>query len=103
MTVIEIRPHRWGWKAFEAPGGEPVFQKKDQAIGYAETRACPFAPEQVTRAREGATSRSPGTTKGANCPENLVLTPHRRARQHRAALSCLGVSPGAPPDPLSAG
>jgi hypothetical protein len=20
MTVIEIRPHRWGWKAFEAPG-----------------------------------------------------------------------------------
>jgi hypothetical protein len=20
MTVIEIKPHRWGWKAFEAPG-----------------------------------------------------------------------------------
>ena len=40
MTVIEIRPHRWGWKAFESPGVEPVFQKKDQAIGYAETRAC---------------------------------------------------------------
>jgi hypothetical protein len=30
MTVIEIRPHRWGWKAFEAPGVEPVFPKKDQ-------------------------------------------------------------------------
>ncbi len=40
MTVIEIRPHRWGWKAFEAPGVEPVFPKKDQAIRYAETRAC---------------------------------------------------------------
>jgi len=40
MTVIEIRPHRWGWKAFEGPGGEPVFSKKDQAIDYAQNRAC---------------------------------------------------------------
>lgn len=39
MTLIEIRPHRRGWKVFEAPGVEPVFYKKDQAIGYAETRA----------------------------------------------------------------
>jgi hypothetical protein len=40
MTVIEIRPHPWGWKAFEAPGVEPVFRKKDQAIDYAQNRAC---------------------------------------------------------------
>ena len=40
MTVIEIRPHRWGWKAFEAPGVEPVFPKQDQAIDYAQNRAC---------------------------------------------------------------
>jgi hypothetical protein len=40
MTVIEINPHRWGWRVFEAPGVEPVFREKDQAIGYAETRAC---------------------------------------------------------------
>ena len=40
MTVIEIRPHRWGWKAFEAPGVEPVFPVKDQAIDYAQNRAC---------------------------------------------------------------
>jgi hypothetical protein len=40
MTVIEIRPHRWGWKVFEAPGVEPVFAEQSQAIGYAETRAC---------------------------------------------------------------
>jgi hypothetical protein len=39
MTVIEIRPHRWGWKAFEAPGVEPVFPEKDQAIDYAQTPA----------------------------------------------------------------
>jgi hypothetical protein len=24
MAVIEVRPHRWGWKVFEAPGVEPV-------------------------------------------------------------------------------
>ena len=35
----KIQPAR-GWKVFEAPGVEPVFPKKDQAIGYAETRAC---------------------------------------------------------------
>ena len=40
MTVLEIRPHRWGWKVFEAPGVEPVFAEQGQAIGYAETRAC---------------------------------------------------------------
>jgi hypothetical protein len=40
MTLIEIRPYAWGWKVFEAPGVEPVFPEKDQAIDYAETRAC---------------------------------------------------------------
>jgi hypothetical protein len=39
ITVIEIRPHRNGWKVFEAVGVEPVFLKKDQAIDYAQTRA----------------------------------------------------------------
>jgi hypothetical protein len=40
MTIIEIKPHPWGWKVFEAPGVEPVFLEKRQAIDYAETRAC---------------------------------------------------------------
>jgi hypothetical protein len=40
LTLIEIRPHRWSWKAFEAPGVEPVFPQKDQAIDYAQSRAC---------------------------------------------------------------
>jgi len=39
MTAIEIRPHTRGWKAFEAPGAEPVFPKKDHAIDYAQNRA----------------------------------------------------------------
>ena len=39
MTVIEIKPHRWGWEVFEAPGVEPVFLQKAQAINYAENRA----------------------------------------------------------------
>ena len=40
MTLIEIKPHRWGWKVFECPGVEPVFLTKDQAINYAQNRAC---------------------------------------------------------------
>jgi hypothetical protein len=40
MTVIEIKPHAWGWRVFEAPGVELVFLEKRQAIDYAETRAC---------------------------------------------------------------
>jgi hypothetical protein len=39
MTVIEIRPHRNDSKVFEAPGVEPVFPEKRQAINYAENRA----------------------------------------------------------------
>ena len=39
MTLIEIKPHPNGWKVFEAPGVEPVFSEKRQAINYAENRA----------------------------------------------------------------
>lgn len=39
-TIIEIKPHPWGWKSFEAPGVEPVFPEKRQAIDYAKNRAC---------------------------------------------------------------
>jgi hypothetical protein len=46
MTVIEIRPHRWGWKAFESLGVEPVFPNQDQAIDYAKARTC-FRSGQV--------------------------------------------------------
>ena len=46
MTVIEIRPHRNGWKVFEAPGVEPVFPEKRQAINYADNRAS-FRPGEI--------------------------------------------------------
>jgi hypothetical protein len=36
---LKFDRHRWGWKAFEAPGVEPVFPTKDDAISYAQTRA----------------------------------------------------------------
>ena len=39
VTIIEIRPFRNGWKAFEGPGVEPVFLKKEQAIDYATCHA----------------------------------------------------------------
>ena len=29
--LIEIKPHRWGWKAIEARGVEPVFPTVDDA------------------------------------------------------------------------
>jgi hypothetical protein len=40
VTIIEIRPFRNGWKCFEAPGVEPVFPEKEQAIDYAQNRVC---------------------------------------------------------------
>jgi hypothetical protein len=33
MTLIEIKPHHWGWKVFECPGVEPVFPEKQDTIG----------------------------------------------------------------------
>ena len=39
MTLIEIRAYRNAWKAFEAPGVEPVCLAKDNAISYAQNRA----------------------------------------------------------------
>jgi hypothetical protein len=38
-TIIEIKAHAWGWNVFEAPGVEPVFPEKTQAINYAQSRA----------------------------------------------------------------
>jgi hypothetical protein len=40
FSIIEIQPHHWGWKAFESPGVEPVFPEREQAIEYAQNRAC---------------------------------------------------------------
>ena len=40
MTIIEIRPFRNGWQCFEAPGVEPLFLNQDDAISYAQGRAC---------------------------------------------------------------
>jgi hypothetical protein len=37
MTMIEIKPHRNGWKVFEAPGVEPVFPEKQDAVSPAES------------------------------------------------------------------
>jgi len=45
MTVIEIRPFRNGWKSYEAPGVEPVFVTKEEAIGYARVRAWFYSGE----------------------------------------------------------
>ena len=40
VTIIEIRRFRNGWQVYEAPGVQPVFLKKEEAIDYATCRAC---------------------------------------------------------------
>jgi hypothetical protein len=40
MTIIEIRPFRNGWQVYEIPGVQPVFLNQDDAIDYANGRAC---------------------------------------------------------------
>jgi hypothetical protein len=57
-TIIEIRPFRNGWKVFEAPGVEPVFLEKDQAINYAENRASFRSGEIRVLGSEGTVERT---------------------------------------------
>ncbi len=64
MIVIEIRPHRWGWKVFEASGVEPVFLQKNQAIDYAQCRAS-FRSGEIRVLDSSALSRS--TTRIESC------------------------------------
>ena len=40
MTIIEIRPFRNGWQAYESSGVQPVFLSQEDAISYAQGRAC---------------------------------------------------------------
>jgi hypothetical protein len=40
VTVIEIRPFRNGWQVYERVGVQPVFLNQEDAISYAEGRAC---------------------------------------------------------------
>jgi hypothetical protein len=64
MTVIEIRPHRWGWKVFEALGVEPVFlEKRRQSTMRKPVRASGqvrfvfWIPAETSNAPLGSTTR----------------------------------------------
>lgn len=37
-TIIEVRPHGALWKVIEAPGVEPLFPHKEDAVLYATNR-----------------------------------------------------------------
>jgi len=39
-TKIKIRPFRNGWEVYESAGVQPVFLDQDDAISYAQGRAC---------------------------------------------------------------
>jgi hypothetical protein len=48
MTLIEVRPHSWGWKVFEAPGVEAVFLDQEQAIRLCkEPRLLPLRRDRI--------------------------------------------------------
>ena len=57
MTLIEVRPHRWGWQVYEAPGVQPVFLSQEQAIDYATCRACVRSGEIRILKSNGAVER----------------------------------------------
>jgi hypothetical protein len=40
MTIIEIRPFRNGWQVYEYVGVQSLFLSEEQAIDYAQGRAC---------------------------------------------------------------
>lgn len=37
-TIIEIKPHRGGWKVSEGSGVEPFYDDRRDALGYAQER-----------------------------------------------------------------
>jgi hypothetical protein len=57
VTIIEIRPYRNGWQVYEAPGVQPVFFNQEQAITYAEGRACFRSGETRALKSNGAVER----------------------------------------------
>jgi hypothetical protein len=40
VTIIEIRPYRNGWQVYECVGVQSLFLSQEQAIDYAQGRAC---------------------------------------------------------------
>jgi len=58
MTIIEIRPFRNGWQVYEAPGVQPVFLSREQAIDYATCRACFLSGEIRVLKSNGAVERT---------------------------------------------
>jgi hypothetical protein len=67
MTVIEIKPHRWGWKVFEAPGVEPVFPEKAMGVlqSFTASQLLPFV-EAATKAKlTGSIETQPGDNLAA--------------------------------------
>jgi hypothetical protein len=61
MTISEIRPFRNGWQVQECPGVQPVFLTQEQAIDYAQGRAC-FRSQDIRIANSnGAVERTIST------------------------------------------
>jgi hypothetical protein len=59
MTTIEIRPHRWGWKAFESPGVEPVPKQGSGIRLRPEPRLLPLRRDSDSRFNRQRRARHP--------------------------------------------
>jgi hypothetical protein len=66
MTLIEIRPYRNGWEVYEAPGVQPVFLTKEQAISYAKSCTCIRSGEIRILDSTGTIKRSVGKVYSAS-------------------------------------
>ena len=63
MTIIEIKPHRWGWKVFEVPGVEPVFPEKRQAGAWQPSQRIGVNSVLLHRGHLPAVSKETGLVK----------------------------------------
>src|SRR2546427_385731 len=75
-TVIEIRPHRNGWKVFEARPGWNLFSPRNVRQSIAQNRAC-FRSGEIRIWIRAAMSNGPFClTKRFECCDALGVTPH---------------------------
>jgi hypothetical protein len=64
--LIEIRWYRNGWEVLEGPGVQPVFLTKEQAVSYAQNRACFRSGEIRILDSTGTIKRSVGKVYSAS-------------------------------------
>ena len=60
-TIIEVKPHGSWWKVVEAPGAEPIFPNKEEALLHATKRLSSGTTEIRILDGNGAIERTIGS------------------------------------------